>query len=126
MEDILLVKALLSAWQNLWKRETKSMKRNRPMSILLIFVVFLSLTIFSSRSNVALAGGKVRISEVTLSGTVTKTADGVFLKTKSGIYKVTGKDLSALQGKTVNVTGTIVKSEKGMTINATKVEALGK
>jgi len=35
-------------------------------------------------------------------------------------------DLSALQGKTVNVTGTIAKSEKGMTINATKVEAVGK
>jgi hypothetical protein len=48
------------------------------------------------------------------------------LKTKSGIYKVTGKDLSALKGKTVNVTGTIAKSEKGMTINATKVEAVGK
>ena len=88
------------------------MKRTRPMSILLIFVVFLSLTIFSSWPNLALAGGKVRISEVTLSGTVTKTVDGVFLKTKSGIYKVTGKDLSAMQGKTVNVTGTIAKSER--------------
>ena len=102
------------------------MKRNRPISILLIFAVFLSLAIFSLRPNVALAAGKVRISEVTLSGIITKTADGVFLKTKSGIYKVTGKDLSALKGKTVNVTGTIAKSEKGMTINATKVEAVGK
>jgi hypothetical protein len=102
------------------------MQRNRLVSILLIFLVFLASTLVSPRPKVALSAGKVRISEVTLTGTVTKTADGVFLKTKSGIYKVTGKDLSALNGKTVNVTGTIAKSEKGMTINATKVEPVGK
>lgn len=102
------------------------MKRSRPMSILSFLVVFLTLTIFSPRPDAVFAAGKVRIGEVTLAGTVSKTADGVFLKTKSGLYRVTGKDLSALNGKTVNVTGTIAKSEKGMTINATRVEPAGK
>ena len=58
---------------------------------------------------------------VELTGMVEKSDDGIVIITDKGKYNVTGQDLSALVGKTVNVTGALQETAGKYTINVQSV-----
>ena len=66
--------------------------------------------------------------EQTFTGTVEKTDQGLVLKTAdgAGTYRlVENKDLYALEGKTVKLTGSLMERESGKAIAVTRFEVVG-
>jgi hypothetical protein len=66
--------------------------------------------------------------EQTFTGTVEKTDKGLVLKTDdgSGPYRlVENKDLYALEGKTVKLTGSLMERESGKAISVARFEVVG-
>lgn len=66
--------------------------------------------------------------EQTFTGTVEKTDKGLVLKTDDGAgpYRlVENKDLYALEGKTVTLTGSLMDRESGKTISVSKFDVVG-
>ena len=62
--------------------------------------------------------------EETIVGTLVKHGKVFVLETDEGDYIVKGKNLSKMEGKMVQVTGTISESDKGDTIDAKSVEEI--
>ena len=60
----------------------------------------------------------------TIVGTLVKHGNVFVLETDEGDYIVKGKDLSKMEGKMVEITGTIIESDKGDTIEAKSVEEI--
>jgi len=67
--------------------------------------------------------GAIAADNTVITGTVVKTKSGVVVikAPDKQQYIVVGKNLSKMVGKTVKVTGTLSKSEKGKAIKVTKV-----
>ncbi len=61
-----------------------------------------------------------------LVGAVVKTDQGCALSTDSGEYLILGKDLTALDGKTVAITGNVEDGVKTKTIRVNSVKVLNK
>ncbi len=57
-------------------------------------------------------------------GTVVKHGKVFVIETDEGDYIAKGKDLSKMEGKMVEITGTISESEKGDTIEVKSVEEI--
>jgi hypothetical protein len=62
--------------------------------------------------------------EETIVGTLVKHGKAFVLETDEGDYIVKGKDLSKMEGKMVEITGTMSESDKGDTIDAKSVEEI--
>ncbi len=58
---------------------------------------------------------------IEISGMVEQVDDGIVIVTDLGKYNVVGQDLSAMVGKTVNVTGAVEESGGQYTINVLSV-----
>lgn len=66
-------------------------------------------------------------AEQTFTGTVEKTDKGLVLKSADGTstYRIVeNKDLYALEGKTVKLTGSVMERESGKAISVTKFEVV--
>lgn len=70
------------------------------------------------------AVGMAVASEVSITGTVQQTEEGLVITADDEIYIITGQDLSEMVGKNVKVTGIISESEAGKVINVMSVELL--
>lgn len=71
----------------------------------------------------AMAGEHMAGEQSSITGTVQKTDDGIVIAADDGAtYKVQGKDLSDMVGKTVLATGTLAESESGKTLTIISVE----
>jgi len=57
-------------------------------------------------------------------GTVVKHGNSFVIETDEGDYSITGKNLSKMEGKMVEVTGTISESDKGDTIQVKSFEEI--
>ena len=64
--------------------------------------------------------------EMSVTGTVMKSADGMVLKTADGNLMITGEDLSDMVGKTIKATGTISEGANGKTITVMSAEEVEK
>ncbi len=62
--------------------------------------------------------------EETIVGTLVKHGKVFVLETDEGDYIVKGKNLSKMEGKMVEITGTISESDKGDTIDSKSVEEI--
>ena len=62
--------------------------------------------------------------EETIVGTLVKHGKVYVLETDEGDYIVKGKDLAKMEGKMVEITGTISESDKGDTIDAKSIEEI--
>jgi hypothetical protein len=94
------------------------MKRNPVVRTWIMLVLIAGLLTLAG-----CAGG-----EQTLTGTVEKTDQGLVLKTAdgAGTYRlVENKDLYALEGKTVKLTGSLMERESGKAIAVTHYEVVG-
>jgi len=83
------------------------------------------ITLFLIAGLVALIG--CAGAEQTFTGTVEKTDKGLVLKTADGAntYRlVENKDLYALEGKSVKLTGSLMDRESGKVISVTKFEVV--
>ena len=66
-------------------------------------------------------------AEQTFTGTLEKTEKGLVLKTDDGATTfriIENKDLYALEGKTVKLTGSVMERESGKAISVTKFEVV--
>ena len=94
------------------------MKRNPIVRTLIMLVLMAGLLVA-----IGCAGG-----EQTFTGSVEKTDQGLVLKTAdgAGTYRlVENKDLYALEGKTVKLTGSLLERESGKAIAVTHFEVVG-
>lgn len=67
-------------------------------------------------------------AEQTITGTVEKTDSGHYLKTSDGANRyqlVENQDFSAMVGKTVAITGTLLERSAGNYISVTRFEVVG-
>ena len=94
------------------------MKRNPIVRTLIMLVLMAGLLVA-----IGCAGG-----EQTFTGTVAKTDQGLVLKMAdgAGTYRIVeNKDLYALEGKTVKLTGSLMDRESGKAIAVTHFEVVG-
>jgi hypothetical protein len=87
--------------------------------IIVIAVLFLTVVFSPSVSIQAVAA-----QEETMVGTLVKHGKVFVLETDEGDFIVKGKDLAKMEGKMVEITGTISESDKGDTIDAKSVEEI--
>ena len=87
--------------------------------IILISSLFLIFTVLPPVPAKAAAA-----QEETIVGTLVKHGKTFVLETDEGDYIVKGKDLSKMEGKMVEITGSISESDKGDTIEAKSVEEI--
>jgi len=66
----------------------------------------------------------VAAQEETVVGTLVRHGKVFVIETDEGDYIVKGKDLSKMEGKMVEITGTISEGDKGDTIDAKSVEEI--
>ena len=91
-----------------------------PKRSIILFLA-LSLTFAFSLSGTIKAHAA---QEETIVGTLVKHGKVFVLETDEGDYLVKGKDLSKMEGKMVEVTGTISETDKGDAIEAKSVEEI--
>ncbi|MBF0100178.1 MAG: hypothetical protein HQK77_04640 [Desulfobacterales bacterium] len=60
--------------------------------------------------------------EITVVGIIEVDAEGTIIKAADGNYKIAGKDLTAMAGKNVAVTGTVTEDTGIKTITVTSVQ----
>jgi hypothetical protein len=87
--------------------------------IIFLSVLFLTFVFSTSAPTKAFAA-----QEETIVGTLVKHGKVFVLETDEGDYIVKGKDLSKMEGKMVEITGTISESDKGDMIEAKSVEEI--
>jgi len=89
------------------------------------FIVLLSaLFLIFALSPFTHSGAASSAQDETIVGTLVKHGKVFVLETDEGDYIVKGKDLSKMEGKMVEITGTISESEKGDTIDAKSIEEI--
>jgi len=86
-------------------------------------ILFLSLFVIFALSPLA-PSKAAAAQEETIVGTLVKHGKVFVLETDEGDYIVKGKNLSKMEGKMVEITGTISESDKGDTIDAKAVEEI--
>ena len=91
------------------------MKTNMKVVKLLVFAMVIAF--------VAVVGCATA-EDSTITGMVEQTDNGVILMADEGEFIVAGQDLSAMVGKKVTVTGTVMDSDAGKTITVISVEEL--
>ncbi len=87
--------------------------------IIVIAALFLTVVFSPSVSIKAVAA-----QEETMVGTLVKHGKVFVLETDEGDFIVKGKDLAKMEGKMVEITGTISESDKGDMIDAKSVEEI--
>jgi hypothetical protein len=89
------------------------MKFNRNFIIVMLCVLSIAL--------VSATMGKAQEEKetVTITGTVLHSDSGLVILTDGGMYSLTGKDLSKMVDKEVEVSGTVTEGDEGSTINVT-------
>jgi len=80
----------------------------RALSGLLLCILAISLVTVT---------GCARKDMKVVTGTIEQTDDGLVIKTDSGEYAAAGKDIAALVGKKVEVTGMVTEGTAGKVFN---------
>ena len=88
------------------------------------FIILLSALFFTFVSLSFTHTEAVSAQEETIVGTLVRHGNAFVLETDEGDYIVKGKNLSKMEGKMVEVTGTISESDKGDTIQVKSFEEI--
>ena len=87
-------------------------------------ILLLALFLIFALSPSGVTGAAPSAQEETIVGTLVKHGKVFILETDEGDYIVKGKDLPKMEGKMVEITGTISESDKGDTIDAKSIEEI--
>jgi hypothetical protein len=104
---------------NAFEDRSEQMKLKKKLVCVFLFLAIISLITSFDMSRAYAAG-----EDDVITGTVVKTDKGFVIEADDGDYIVKGKDLSALVGKLVEVTGVITENDKGDTIDVKSVEEI--
>lgn len=88
------------------------------------FIILLSVLFFTFVVLPFAPAKAVAAQEDTLVGTLVRHGNVFVLETDEGDYIVKGKDLAKMEGKLVEITGTISEGAKGDMIDANSVEEI--
>ena len=94
------------------------MKLNRNLIIVVLCVWSIALV------SVAMVSAQEDKETVTITGTVLQADSGLVIETDGGMYNLTGKDLSKMVDKEVEISGTVTESDEGRAINVTSFKEI--
>jgi hypothetical protein len=94
------------------------MKFNRNLIIVVACVLSIALV------SVAMVSAQEEKETVTITGTILQADSGLVIETDGGIYSLTGKDLSKMVDKEVEISGRVTESDEGSTINVTSFKEI--